>query len=81
MVAKDAMLSSWAGLKSQALKNYTRHLYDSIKDFQILLKEIRKVDQEESSIKTTKQQAGFCSDVIECPPVTQTARVRSPVAA
>ena len=59
LVAKDAMLRSkfWTGLKSQALKNSTHHLYDSIKDFQTLLKEITKVDQEESSFKNTKQQA------------------------
>lgn len=49
--AKDSMLRSkfWTGLRSQQLKNSTRHLYDSIKDFQLLLREIRKVDQEESS--------------------------------
>lgn len=59
LVAKDAMLRSkfWTGLKSQALKNSTRHLYDSIKDFQSLLKEIRKVDSEESSSKPSKKQA------------------------
>ena len=36
LVAKDAMLRSkiWTGLKSQTLKNSTRHFYDSIKDFQ-----------------------------------------------
>lgn len=49
--AKDAMLRSkfWTGLKSQQLKNSTRHLYDSVKDFQTLLREIRKVEQEEVS--------------------------------
>ena len=59
LVAKDAMLRTkfCTGLKSQALKNSTHHLYDSIKDFQTLLKEISKVDQEESSIKNSKQQA------------------------
>ena len=58
-VAKDAMLRSkfWTGLKSQSLKNSTRHLYDTIKDFQSLLREIRKVDQEENSLKTSKKQA------------------------
>ena len=47
-VAKDAMLRSkfWTGLKSQQLKHSTRHLYDSVKDFQLLLKEIRKVEQD-----------------------------------
>ena len=50
-IAKDAMLRSkfWTGLKSQSLKNSTRHLYDTIKDFPSLLREIRKVDQEENS--------------------------------
>lgn len=49
--AKDAMLRSkfWTGLKSQQLKNSTRHLYDTVKDFQTLLREIRKVEQEEVS--------------------------------
>ena len=49
--AKDAMLRSkfWTGLKSQELRNSTRHIYDSVKDFQLLLREIRKVEQEESN--------------------------------
>ncbi|MCG8031950.1 MAG: hypothetical protein JAZ03_07220 [Candidatus Thiodiazotropha taylori] len=53
VVAKDAMLRSkfWTGLKSQTLKNSTRHLYDSVRDFKSLLREIRKVDVEESSTK------------------------------
>ena len=48
LAAKDAMLHSkvWTGLKSQELRNSTRHLYDSIKDFQLLLKDIRKVQQD-----------------------------------
>ena len=48
LAAKDAMLRSkfWTGLKSQELRNSTRHLYDSVKDFQLLLKEIRKVEQD-----------------------------------
>lgn len=51
LAAKDSMLRSkfWTGLKSQELKNSTRHLYDSVKDFQVLLREIRKVEQEEVS--------------------------------
>ena len=49
LIAKDAMFRSkfWTGLKSQTLKNSTRHLYDSIKDFKSLLRKIRKVDIEE----------------------------------
>ena len=39
----------WTGLKSQQLKNSTRHLYVSAKDFQDFLKEIRKVEQEDAS--------------------------------
>lgn len=48
--AKDSMLRSkfWTGLKSQQLRNSTRYLYDTKKDFQSLLREIRKVEQEES---------------------------------
>ena len=66
LVAKDAMLRSkfWTGLKSQQLRNSTRHLYDSVKDFQTLLREIRKVESEDSntsrpnSKKTAQQQSG-----------------------
>lgn len=73
LVAKDAMLRSkfWTGLKSVQLKHSTRHLYDSIKDFQSLLKEVRKVEQEENSVyrppataakqKVAQQQAGQAS--------------------
>ena len=58
-IAKDAMLRSkfWTGLKNQTLKNSTRHLYDSIKDFKSLLREIRKVDMEESSSNPPKKQS------------------------
>ena len=45
----------WTGLKSQTLKNSTHHFYDSIKDFQTLLREIRKVDQEDASFKSSKK--------------------------
>lgn len=59
-VAKDAMLRSkfWTGLRSQQLKNSTRHLYDSVKDFQSLLREVRKVEQEDanSNRPVTKQK-------------------------
>ena len=58
-IAKDAMLCSkfWTGLKSQTLNNSTRYLYSNVSDFQTLLKEIRKVDMENSSTKTTKKQS------------------------
>ena len=64
LVAKDAMLRSkyWTGFKSQVLKNSTRHLYDSIKDFSTLLREIRKVDSEESSSKPLKNS---CSAAVK----------------
>ena len=59
--AKDSMLCSkfWTGLKSQALKNSTRYLYSNVSDFQTLLKEIRKIDMENASAKTsgTKKQS------------------------
>ena len=38
----------WTGLRSQQLRNFTRYLYDTHKDFPSLLREIRKVEQEES---------------------------------
>ena len=45
--AKGSMLRSkfWTGLKSQQLRNSTRYLYDTYKDFPCLLREIRKVEQ------------------------------------
>ena len=67
---KDSMLIDkfWTGLKSQQLKNSTRHLYDSAKDFQDFLKEIRKVEQEDASSsrhaakpKVSQQQSGQAS--------------------
>ena len=52
IVAKDAMLRSkfWTGLCNVQLKQSTRHLFDSIKNFESLLREIRKVQQEELSV-------------------------------
>ena len=49
--AKDSILRSkfWTGLRSQTLKNSTRHLYDASTNFQCLLREIRKVESEEAS--------------------------------
>ena len=49
LFANDSILRSkfWTGLKSQEIKISTRHLFDSIKDFQVLLKDIRKVESEE----------------------------------
>lgn len=34
----------WTGLSNQSLKNSTRHLFDTIKDFQHLLRDMRKVE-------------------------------------
>ena len=45
------------GLRSQQLKNSTRHLYDSSIDFKSLLREIRKVESEDaSSLKPVQKQ-------------------------
>ena len=48
--AKDSMLRNkfWTGPKSQQLRNSIRYLYDTHKDFQSLLQEIRKGEQEDS---------------------------------
>ncbi|XP_062621853.1 uncharacterized protein LOC134283423 [Saccostrea cucullata] len=53
--AKDGMLRSkfWTGLGSQQLKQSTRHLFDSIKNFESLLREIRKVQEEITSQRST----------------------------
>ena len=55
LVAKDTMLRSkfWTGLKSQQLRNATRYLYAGQSDFQTLLREVRKVEQEESATTRT----------------------------
>lgn len=58
IAAKDSILRSkfWTGLRSQQLKNSTRHLYDSKIDFKALLREIRKVDSEDASSSTPVQK-------------------------
>lgn len=58
-VARDGMLRSkfWTGLLSQQLKQSSRHLFDSIKNFESLLREIRKIQEEitaQRSIGSTK---------------------------
>ena len=67
--AKDDMLRSkfWTGLRSDKLKNQTRHKYDSIKSYDLLLKEIRAVDLEINpqvdKVKSSKgQQKSIQSD-------------------
>ncbi|XP_062605895.1 uncharacterized protein LOC134267692 isoform X2 [Saccostrea cucullata] len=60
-VAKDGMLRSkfWTGLYNVQLKQSTRHLFDSVKNFEYLLREIRKVQQEELSTPVRKTQRAF----------------------
>lgn len=47
-VARDGMLRSkfWTGLFSQQLKQSSRHLFDSIKNFEYLFRESRKIQEE-----------------------------------
>ena len=49
LAARDSLLRSkfWTGLRSQQLRNSTRYLYDTYKDFPTLLREICKVEQED----------------------------------
>ena len=50
----------WTGLKSQQLRNATRHKYDKCDDFQSLLREVRQVEQEELNVvksTTTKPKS------------------------
>ena len=47
----------WTGLSNQSLKNSTRHLFDTVKDFQLLLHEMGKVEQEQVSA-TVSRPAG-----------------------
>lgn len=58
-LAKDALFCSkfWTDLRSQILKNSMQHLYGSIKDFKSLLREIRKVHVEESSLKPSNKKS------------------------
>ena len=67
--AKDDMLRSkfWTGLRSDKFKNQTRHKYDSIKSYDLLLKEIRAIDLEINpqvdKVKSSKgQQKSIQSD-------------------
>ena len=60
--ATDSMLKSkfWTGLKSQQIRNATRHKYDKCDDFQSLLREVRQVEQEELNVvksTTTKPKS------------------------
>ncbi|XP_062610021.1 uncharacterized protein LOC134271821 [Saccostrea cucullata] len=52
--AKDPMLRSkfWSGLRSTQLRNATRHKYETVKEFHSLLREIRQIEQEETSLKS-----------------------------
>ena len=77
---KDAMLHPkfWTGLSNQQLKNSTRHLFDKVKDFQLLLREMRKVEQEQVSIslpagkqKVAQQHSGHTADL---PDVSQLSK-------
>ncbi|KAJ8319722.1 hypothetical protein KUTeg_002721 [Tegillarca granosa] len=61
--ARDIMLKSkfWNGLRKN-LKEATSHLLDSTSDFQTLLREVRKVEQEVSSVK---ERSGSASSVTQ----------------
>ena len=65
--AKDAMLRSkfWSGLASAQLRNASRLKYETVKDFQSLLREVRQIEQEENSLKSVtsvpKSQASVAS--------------------
>ena len=58
--ARDDMLRSkfWTGLRSEKLKSQTRHKYDNILSYELLLREIRAVDMEinPEGQKVTKAQ-------------------------
>ena len=44
----------WTGLKNTQLRSATRHKYDSLSDFQTLLKEIRQIEVEEQNLVKSK---------------------------
>ena len=71
---RDVILRTtfWTGLSNQSLKNSTRHLFYSVKDFELLLREMRKVEQEQVSATVSRpagkqqvaqQHSGQTSDV------------------
>ena len=56
-VAKDAMLRSkfWSGLRNQLLRNASRQKYETVKDFQSLMREIRQIEQEEKNLDSVNK--------------------------
>ena len=58
-LAKNDLLRHkfWTGLQSESLKLNTRHKYDSVMDYNLLLKEVRKVEKELSNTYMTMPQS------------------------
>ncbi|XP_061170721.1 uncharacterized protein LOC133180168 [Saccostrea echinata] len=56
VVAKDSMLRSkfWSGLRNPQLRNATRNKYETVKEFQTLLREVRQIEQEELNLTVAK---------------------------
>ena len=55
--SKNYLHKFWTGLYSEKLKSQTRHKYDTIADFDILLREIRQVDKELSLVPGSGRSA------------------------
>lgn len=57
VVAKDSMLKSkfWSGLRNQQLRNASRQKYETVRDFQSLMREIRQIEQEEKSLDSVSK--------------------------
>ncbi|XP_062572826.1 uncharacterized protein LOC134234798, partial [Saccostrea cucullata] len=65
VVAKDSMLRSkfWSGLRNPQLRNASRNKYETIKEFQTLLREVRQIEQEELNLAIAKPVEYTCSAV------------------
>lgn len=73
--AKNDMLRSkfWTSLRSERLKSQTRHKFDTIKTFDLLLREIRVVEQElntaDKANTTTQNTSGSTKAKVQHQPV------------
>ena len=64
---KNEMLSSrlWSGLRNETLKNVSRYKYESIRDFNELRKELRKIEQDIEKGKKVEEKESVQSETVE----------------
>ena len=65
--AKNDMLRNkfWTGLIDDRLKNASRHKYDTVKNFEELLREVRKIEQEVSWSEKLKKNVQHHSSTVD----------------